>query len=287
MVRLLFRLEPDVFIQFHPPRITVYAGERELAARIAKEWFAAYGKPRLEEPEAPRFNLLTFRRGEVDCEPVRLTRSYLLDDADLPLHYGDGFADWEQRFLQLLTTRASGVSILRGAPGTGKTSYLRHLVFKLRKTHRFFCLPVTHHQALSSPGMTDFWADQHQSHPALRNVVVLEDAEALLAERHDGNRASLSNLLNVADGLVGEFLRIQLICIVNCALDRLDPALTRAGRLLACREFRRLTRAEAHRLATAKCLVLPGQADYSFAEIYNGTEQLGVEVNERKVGFAS
>ena len=283
--RLLFRLSEDVFAQLDGRGFTVYAADRAVAEATAKAWLESFAE--VKAAPAPQFHLLNSTSEGVDSLSVPVTRSYLIEDHDLALHYGDDFPEWDRHLVGLLSQHDSGVSILRGPPGTGKTSYLRHLIHKLQPTHRFFCLPITQHQALCHPGMTNFWARQAAAHPGQRHIVVLEDAEALLATRHEGNRDSLANLLNVSDGLVGDFLRVQLICTVNCPLDSLDPAVTRPGRLLAGREFRRLRRDEAQRLATAKNLTLPDQADYSLAELYNSGRQLKVQFTDRRIGFAA
>ena len=283
--RLIFRLDEEVFVQLDGCGLTVYAAERAVAEKTAKAWHAKFA----ERPAAPapRFHLLNSGRDGMEVESVPLARSHLNEEQDLALHYGDDFPDWDRRLVGLLNTHDSGVSILRGPPGTGKTTYLRHLIHKLQASHRFFCLPVSQHQALCHPGMTGFWAGQAVRHPGQRNIVVLEDAEALLTTRHAGNHDSLTNLLNVSDGLVGDFLKVQLICTVNCPLDSLDPAVTRMGRMLAGREFRRLSRAEGLRLAAAKKLTPPDQEDYSLAELYNSGQQVKAEFAERRIGFAA
>jgi hypothetical protein len=55
---------------------------------------------------------------------------------------------------------------------------------------------------------------------------------------------------------------------LNCKIDKLGPAITRLGRLLAYPEFARLRREQARRVAEARSLRLPEQDDYSLAEIY-------------------
>ena len=69
-------------------------------------------------------------------------------------------------------------------------------------------------------------------------------------------------------------------------INDLDPAIVRPGRLVGAREFRRLSREEARRLAAAKGLALPEGGDLSLAELYcdGGTvESLG---KARKIGLA-
>jgi ATP-dependent 26S proteasome regulatory subunit len=100
-------------------------------------------------------------------------------------------------------------------------------------------------------------------------VVIIEDTETLLMQRASDNHDALSNLLNIADGFLGAFLNLQIICTINTPIDKIDPALLRPGRLLASYTFKRLSFEQARRLAAAKSLTIPVQRDYSLAEIYN------------------
>jgi hypothetical protein len=73
----------------------------------------------------------------------------------------------------------------------------------------------------------------------------------------------------------------------NVPMASLDPAMTRPGRLMGAREFPRLSRASALRLAEAKGIhLVPEQADYSLAEIY-GRAPLAAKLQKaRRLGFA-
>jgi hypothetical protein len=55
---------------------------------------------------------------------------------------------------------------------------------------------------------------------------------------------------------------------------------------MGTREFRRLTRPEAQRLAAAKGLALPDQNDFSLAELYCGRIGSPALNADRQVGFA-
>ena len=108
--------------------------------------------------------------------------------------------------------------------------------------------------------------------------------------RENDNRDKVSNLLNMADGLFGDLLKLHVICTANCPMGAIDPALMRRGRLVAHREFRRLEESEACRLALAKQLEwapTPDQETYSLTEIYNASEStLLMEENQSSIGFA-
>jgi ATP-dependent 26S proteasome regulatory subunit len=74
-------------------------------------------------------------------------------------------------------------------------------------------------------------------------------------------------LLNIGDGFLGEHLKLHILATTNVPIQKLDAALLRPGRLIAVRQFRRLSHTEATRLCCAKGLDLPRQEDFSLAEL--------------------
>ena len=194
---------------------------------------------------------------------------FFFSPPDLALHYGKQFSRWNAEFVAKLNQFKLGLTILQGSPGTGKTSFLRHLLHILRGTHRFYYLPVTVYPLLAAPATVDFWTSENKFYSEKLKVVIIEDAETLLMQRAADNHDSLSNLLNLADGFLGAFLKLHVICTVNTPVEKLDPAVMRPGRLLARYTFNRLTSQQAQNLAAAKGLKIPAQESYSLAEIYN------------------
>jgi len=76
-------------------------------------------------------------------------------------------------------------------------------------------------------------------------LLILEDADELLrtdAKRETGQ--ALSRLLNVADGFLGQGVRVLVLITTNEPLGRLHPAVIRPGRCLAEVEFTALTATE-------------------------------------------
>lgn len=139
---------------------------------------------------------------------------------------------------------------------------------------------------LSSQEFIGFWADQRKRFADLHCVLIIEDSEKALRSRANDNRNMVSNLLNFSDGLLGDFMNLQILCTINCKSTDLDPALLRPGRLVAHRIFHRLTRTEATHLAESRGLALqPKQDDYSLAEIFNTPVDLPMRDN-RVIGFA-
>jgi hypothetical protein len=80
-------------------------------------------------------------------------------------------------------------------------------------------------------------------------VVVIEDAENIIMDRGTGSDSSVSNLLNISDGLLADFLNVQLICTFNSSLTLVDNALMRKGRLIAKYEFGKLSIEKSQKLS--------------------------------------
>ncbi len=138
----------------------------------------------------------------------------------------------------------------------------------LESTHRFYYVPQKAEQVLASSNMVEFWVEESKRSAEPGKIVIFEDAEALLMNRGCDSRSQVSSLLNIADGLLGEFFKVHLICTLNCEIEKLDPAIIRPGRLVGIHEFRRLNKEQAAQLAAAKRIHLNDQPDYSLSEIY-------------------
>ncbi len=280
--QLLFRLSENVFVHLEEEGVWVYAACPAVATQVLTGWKARFAMPVKDEP--PTYYLLGSGSDGVQRQPVSMTRACLHSSDDLALHYGDDFVLWEAELILRLQNQINGLVVLRGDPGVGKSSFLRHLIARLAKTHRAFLVPTSHFGMLAGPQMPGFWAGQNYR-SKLQNLLILEDAEALLARRDGINDAQVSNLLNMSDGLIGDCMKVQIIVTVNASLDKLDPAITRRGRLTGYRQFRRLTRIEAQRLASAKHLTLADGHEFSLADIYRGADSSDPVPAEPTMGF--
>jgi hypothetical protein len=279
---LLLCLGQGVFVLHDGTNLTVIAPTPQAAAKIAAD-FRRYVKPRAKAK--PGFHLVSFGPDGPYAELIEVDTCPAADAEELALHYGADFPAWETQWLAQLARRRSGVTILFGPAGVGKTSYLKMLMARFIDRFVFYYLPLSCFALLSAPGFVGFWLDQNRGHPGKVKLAMIEDAENLLLPRDERSRAQVSNLLNIGDGFLGEHLKIHVVATTNVPIRRLDEAVLRPGRLMGSREFRRLTRAEALRLAQAKGLTLANGSDtWSLAEVYNGQPTiLGLEP---KVGFS-
>src|SRR5207237_10530389 len=125
----------------------------------------------------------------------------------------------------------------------------QHLIGAVKDTHRFYFIPTSSMDVLSDSRFIEFWSRQRRVNSKRKFVVITEDSDAALMTRDNDNREQVSAILNLSDGMLADFLRLQIICTINCSAADIDPALLRPGRLLCHRVFDRLDHAQAVRLA--------------------------------------
>jgi len=281
---LTFRFGPRAFLYADENRIIGFGATAAEAERLVAECSEKYRKPAPASQKGGEFYLIQQEGDAIRTKRVPLSPDTVLERGALDMHYGDGAGEWHEGFVRAFCAKPNGLTIFEGKPGTGKTFYLRHLMGVLRETHRFYFIPTSCMETLSKPGFVGFWADQRREYAEGQFVVILEDADAGLMVRGADNRDQVSALLNLSDGMLGDFLRLQIICTINCSAADIDPALLRPGRLLCHRVFGRLDRAQAARLAERLGRKLPVACDYSLAEVFAGHEQ--EQWGRRAIGFA-
>jgi hypothetical protein len=287
---MVFRVpEENALIFLDSSDLEVYAPSPEIAWRLGEELRQEFRVP--PKSPCPHFFILKrVRGGGIQANYVKLTERDKLDDHALGLYYGDDLVGWQGRLLEGFVERQCGISILQGPPGTGKTTFIRHLMTAHGENLRFYFIPSSNFNVLKDEEFVGFWASERSNNPDKRLVIILEDAEAILATRAGDNRAEVSNLLNITDGLMGDFLKLHLVCTMNGDFEDLDPAILRPGRLLARRFFGNLPRERA--LALAQYLEKPApktvKEEYSLAELLCG-DPVGAEkpiLKKRTMGFA-
>ena len=265
---VVFQFGERAFVCGDSRRIIGYAASYEEDEKIVRDFNASYRKD--SASTGGRFQLIRKNRYGIECENVVLEADTVLGEQSFSLHYPEGTDVWHKGFVEKLANRKHGLSILEGKPGTGKTSYLRHLMGSLNETHRFYFIAPSNLGILSEPDFIGFWGKERQLYADYNLAVILEDADAALMTRATDNRAQVSAILNLSDGMLADFLRLQIICTINCRADDIDQAFLRPGRLLCHRIFERLDPSQAARLAASIGTNLPHARDYSLAEVFAG-----------------
>jgi hypothetical protein len=234
-----------------------------------------------KEPKKSKINFICESRmsglylKEIDLESVVNSGEVF----DLDNHYNDSFKEAYAKIMNSLNgNKNKGIIMLHGFNGTGKTSFLRHLVTAVERKIIYISPDMS--ARLSDPSFLTFLMDHKNS------VLIIEDAENVLKSREAGMNQAVSNLLNVTDGLLGDGLKFQIICTFNTSYDQIDHALKRPGRLIAEYEFTRLDESKTEALVkqiygeTSK----PKEKLMSLGEIFNMESTSEFSSSEDKAG---
>lgn len=197
-----------------------------------------------------------------------------ITESDLQLNYNDDLP--HDKICNILKEEnKSALLILSGNPGTGKTTYLRHLISTL---------PDCDFNVVGIDDFGDMLRDKTSFITFKNSILIIEDCELLVRSRDaHGALTELAGLLNLADGLYGDIMKAKIICTFNTKIENIDSALLRKGRLSLKYDFKELTPEKKHAL----CVSL-GKSDSEtglLCDIYN-SESNGLEQTiKTKIGF--
>jgi hypothetical protein len=234
----------------------------------------------LKEYEAPakeqdyEINIITLNSNGLDLKQLAIKPTVL----DIDLYYNDDFKAVDKTIKERLAKENDkGIILLHGLPGTGKTTYLRHLIGSMKKKVLFVSPAVAGN--LMNPEFIDLLIDNSNA------VLVIEDAENIIMDRKYNSGSSVSNLLNISDGLLSDCLNVQIICTFNSALNLIDSALLRKGRLIAKYEFGKLDADKARKLSEHLGLNQSINKAMTLAEITNPDETHYKAPDVQAIGF--
>ena len=118
-----------------------------------------------------------------------------------------------------------------------------------------------------------------------QSILIIEDADDIISKRGYGGGFNISSLLNMSDGILGDCLRIQIICTFNSVLANIDKALLRKGRLIARYEFGLLEIEKCKEIAKKLGIDTPITKKMSLANLYNMLERDFGVVDPKPIGF--
>lgn len=248
------------------------------AADLPLEQAIISGHQRLREKfgkrKSPVFKVLTydscFCTENVKCEFLRVNIDEL---------YNNDFREMNAIIEKSLEQEKSGLILLHGAPGTGKTSYIKNLISKFQETS-FIFVQNEFVKDLLKPDFVSFLLKNRNS------VLIIEDAEKVITTRENLMEHSVvSTILQLTDGLFSDYLNIKIICTFNTNIEKIDKALLRKGRLIANYEFKPLAAEKSNKLLAALGYGSP-DTTMTLADIFN-FEKRAFETtgDKKKIGF--
>ncbi|WP_431213109.1 AAA family ATPase [Puia sp. P3] len=219
-------------------------------------------------------NLVISQKGGLQLKSMEIRRTRL----DLDLFYNEDFKETHEVIQHRLSKeKDKGIVLLHGLPGTGKTTYLRYLIGKIKK--RIMFLSPSAAGDLLDPSFIEVLVKNRNT------LLVIEDAENIIMDRRHSSGSSVSNLLNISDGLLADCLNVQLVCTFNSPLTMVDTALLRKGRLIARYDFGKLSVARAQRLSDHLGFVTKIVRPMTVAEVANQNEKEFEIPEARTIGF--
>jgi len=240
----------------------------------------------IEVSDSSKIHLFVKNRyDEYVFEPIKMS---MPDDINIELNYGKKFLDVEKQIVERLSTQDKGLYMFHGAPGAGKSTFLKYLTTKVNKD--FIYIPATMIESfVNNPSTLSSLLQKKNS------VLILEDAEKTIVKRMGDNydSSAVTSLLNLSDGILGDILKCPLILTYNCPKQDIDEALRRKGRLQVDYEFGPLEIEDAKKLAkhlgfSKKEIEENITKKMVIAEIYNltkKTEMGETKKEENRIGF--
>lgn len=186
--------------------------------------------------------------------------------------YNEGFATFHQHLEESLRA-GNGLILLHGLPGTGKTTYIKYLSSMIDRD--FVFIPEVLADSINSPELL----------PVLlklkRPIIVIEDAEKMLVSRSKSMNNSVSSILNLSSGILGDYINASVICTFNCDLQTIDKALLRKGRLIGNWEFGELDIDRCRKIAASHGVEMEITKPITVSEILNHKNTLSNTSNNR------
>lgn len=225
------------------------------------------------------FTIMRDEHGSIKFEPFEVA---VPENFDIDKCYNDDFAKVHDAIVNSLNKNESGLYLFHGDPGTGKTTYIKHLSSLVDRD--IIYVPTAFVESLSDPSFLP--ALLHKKH----SVLVIEDAEkALLARDPSDSSSVVSAILNITDGIMANVFNIAIIATYNSPRQSIDKALLRRGRLKVEYQFGKLSVKKTQKIMDELDVKKEVKEPMILADIYNNAEDSIVVsseiLEEKRMGF--
>lgn len=270
-----FILKKNIMIHLEHNTIEiVFSSDLEVEAeQLQKRMLFLY----IKKKKTTEIRLITRNDSSLTTTEIELKKPKL----NFNLYYNDDFKEVHQNILKNIRKHnTKGLYLFHGEPGTGKSTYIKHLIYQQTKQVIFLSPRIAGN--LEDFSLTEFLIKRKNC------ILVIEDAEELVISRDNSKNSGLSFLLNITDGLLGDSLGIPVIATFNTDLRNIDKALLRKGRLTAMYEFKKLNVEKTNALLEKLGKNIQVNTEMSLTDIFNFDIETHYEPKIRKtIGFGN
>lgn len=270
---------------FIPTQILFTKDSADTLARMFNDYKKFMGEflenKKNKDVETYKIKLNTRQFNQLKFKEVELKVDYKTDpekcyNSDLPMTEINNF----------IKSKDSGICIFYGQPGCGKSSFIKYLA----QTNPKVSFNITSQGVLQN--IDEFRG--HLINKDLSNgdtIYVVEDCEKLLVSREisKGGDNVLAEILNLSDGILGDYLKVKFIFTFNTDIPKIDQALLRKGRLRVKHEFKPLTGDKLKNLAKELGIEVSEEEvkkGIPLSDIYHKSETVDFDKKEkRRIGF--
>ncbi len=174
---------------------------------------------------------------------------------DFDKHYNDSIREIDAEVDSFIKADQSGIILLHGQTGTGKTNYVLSLTDRY-KDHLFVF--VDNKAAMVYNPMTEISRIDKK-----KLIFVFEDAEQLIRKSSVGRHPAVAFTLSMIDGPFGKYNNVKYIFTTNLGEQDIDDAIRRPGRMRGIFNFGLLDAAKVHAINPDY------NEDMTLAQLYN------------------
>ena len=218
------------------------------------------------------YSVAKFHGGGIYVKPskVKVVGEEVKDNYNNDLPYDSYF--------KFIESDDSGIAMLHGLPGTGKSYFLRYLINKYPNT-KFIKVDKEVFDNADSETFSEF-LDRYD-----KAVYIIEDSETIIRSRENGINDYMPTILNLTDGLESDEKTVKFIFTYNTSDVNVDEALKRKGRTKITYEFKELELDKVANLFKKFGITDKPNKKMRLCDIYHYKDANGNEKKYTKIGF--
>lgn len=189
-----------------------------------------------EEESMNKINTVTVTKGTLEIEPINMS----IDLESIELYYNSNTLKSVNSAIKKIKKNNSGITILHGDRGTGKTSIINYISSKIDRI--LIYLPTNMlENTLNNPEFNNFL--KRFSNP----ILIIDDCEFVFNDAFSGGNVLSNNILQMVEGL--NKTDVNIIMIYNSNVDEVDSNLIDSNSILDVVNFEYLSKEEANEIS--------------------------------------